>query len=196
MIPPCEDCILHLDCKDCASPFSFDYRIPKSLSREVSKRQRRQKIGWNLSSVGSHKKVRGRVFFLVFGPCSPFYMAPHRFGSSCRWTIVNYPSTDRQNTFWEAVPDFPCGNATLPLQDIFISILSNHNCRYSSQVYLDDLWCFDLVSLFHLGFPVPGEQKKAPLPRFQDGLAWDKDPVKEIQGFFSDALRQRFNVLP
>lgn len=31
---------------------------------------------------------------------------------------------------------------------------------------------------------------------FQDGLASDKDPVKEIQQFFSDALRQRFDVPP
>ena len=167
--PCCEDCILHMDCKDCASPFSLDHRIPKSYTVKPF-------------ISGISEKVGGRVLFFFFkGFCTllPFFSP---FGAG----------RNRQNIFWEAVPDFPCGNATLSLQDIFISILSNHICRYSSQVYLDFLWCFDLASSFHLGFPVLGEQK-AP---FQDGLASDKDPVKEIQQFFSDALRQRFILLP
>lgn len=176
-----------------------DHGIPNSLSRKVSERQRRQKIRWNLSSVGCQKRLGGECVFLFkgFWTLLPFFFPFWCWKEQVLDQVagghsLKYPATDRQNIFWEAVPDSTCGNATLSLQDIFISILSNHICRYSSQVYLDVLWCFDLVSLFHLGFPVLGEQK-AP---FQDGLASDKDPVKEIQQFFSDALRQRFNVLP
>ena len=177
-----------------------DHGIPNSLSRKVSKRQRRHRNygetfhQWDLRKGWGESAFLRKIGFWTLLPFFfPFWCWKEQvLDQVAGGHSLKYPATDRQNMFWEAVPDVPCGNATLSLQDIFISILSNHICRYSSQVYLDVLWCFDLVSLFHLGFPVLGEQK-AP---FQDGLASDKDPVKEIQQFFSDALRQRFNVLP
>lgn len=60
--PCCEDCILHMDCKDCASPFSLDHRIPKSYTVKPF-------------ISGISEKVGGRVRFFFKGFCTllPFF---------------------------------------------------------------------------------------------------------------------------
>lgn len=98
-----------------------DHGIPKSLSRKVSKRQRRQKIRWNLSSVGSQKRLLGKCVFFFLRFLHPALLF---FPFWC-WKEQLLENTHGTTSFW------------IKLQvDIVLNTLQRTDRTYSGRLYL------------------------------------------------------------